>query len=115
MKLGSGTCMRFSSKKGLQLTESQAQVFPCEFWEFCENTFFCRTPPVAASGQTHVFPDKFFMKSTKFFDFYWYQFPMAEISINCVFAASILTLNKHNNLQFAVQFKVIKPLTSGDH
>ena len=29
--------------------EALAQVFPCEFCEISENTFFYRTPPVAAS------------------------------------------------------------------
>ena len=29
--------------------EASAQVFSCEFWEISNNTFFYRTPPVAAS------------------------------------------------------------------
>ena len=28
--------------------ESLAQVFSCEFWKISKNTFFYRTPPVAA-------------------------------------------------------------------
>ena len=28
--------------------EALAQVFSCEFWEISKNTFFHRTPPVAA-------------------------------------------------------------------
>ena len=30
--------------------ENLAQVFSCEFWEISKNTFFYRTPPVAASA-----------------------------------------------------------------
>ena len=29
--------------------EALAQVFSCEFWEIPKNTFYHRTPPVAAS------------------------------------------------------------------
>ena len=29
--------------------EALAQVFSCEFWEISKNTFYHRTPPVAAS------------------------------------------------------------------
>ena len=31
--------------------EALAQVFSCEFYEISKNTFFYRTPPVAASEQ----------------------------------------------------------------
>ena len=30
--------------------EALAQLFACEFWKISENTFFYRSPPVAASG-----------------------------------------------------------------
>ena len=41
------TCARVSL-----LIKLQAQVFSCEFSEISKNTFFYRTPPVAASGKS---------------------------------------------------------------
>ena len=36
--------------------ETLAQVFSCEFCEISKNTFFYRTPQVAASFCIHCFP-----------------------------------------------------------
>ena len=33
-----------------------AQVFSCEFYEVSKNTFYDRTPPVAASGRYNLQP-----------------------------------------------------------
>ena len=43
------TCVRVSFLIKLQNKETLAQVFSCEFCEISKNTFFYRTPPVAAS------------------------------------------------------------------
>ena len=42
--------------------ETLAQVFSCEYWEIFKNTFFYRTPPLAASGKIRTKS----LKSTKF-------------------------------------------------
>ena len=50
------------NKVGLQvyLKETTTQVFSCEYFEIFKNSFFYRTPPVAASGfswdSTHFWP-----------------------------------------------------------
>ena len=52
------TCTRDSSFIKLQAAcsfikkEPLAQVFSCQFWEISGNSFFYRTPPVAASEQS---------------------------------------------------------------
>ena len=55
---GKHLCQRLFFDKGAGLRpnacnfikkQSLAQVFPCEFCEISKNTFFYRTPPVAAS------------------------------------------------------------------
>ena len=43
----------FNKVAGLRpatLLKTLAQVFSCEFWKISKNTFFYKTPPVAASG-----------------------------------------------------------------
>ena len=52
--------------------ESLAQVFSCEFWGICKNTFFYRTPPVAASDYYYLevfLKLLLFFHSTDFFNF----------------------------------------------
>ena len=44
------TCARVSFL--IKLLATLAQVFSCEFWEISKITFFNRTPPVAASGES---------------------------------------------------------------
>ena len=41
-------------------TLAQVQVFSCEFFEISKNTFFYRTPPVAASEVSNVICIKYF-------------------------------------------------------
>ena len=44
------TLLKKSSRPATLLKkETLAQVFPCEFYKISKNTFFDRTPPVAAS------------------------------------------------------------------
>ena len=43
-------------KKGVSLpTETRAKMFSCEFCEIFKNTFFYRTPSVAASAKTYSY------------------------------------------------------------
>ena len=39
----------FTKLTGKRLCRSPTHVFSCEFCKIFENTYFCRTPPVAAS------------------------------------------------------------------
>ena len=42
--------------------ESLAQVFSCKFCEISKNTFFYRTPPVAASENEHYYLTSVFIQ-----------------------------------------------------
>ena len=44
-----GVLRNFSKFAGKHVPESQEQVFSSEFYKFSKNTFFYRTPSVAAS------------------------------------------------------------------
>ena len=47
---GKHLCQSLFFDKAAVKEESLAQVFSCEFCEISKDTFFYRTPPVAASG-----------------------------------------------------------------
>ena len=66
IKLQADTCVRVSFLIKLQAAcifikkETLAQVFFCEFWEISKNTFFYRTPLVAASEKVQgIFGETF--------------------------------------------------------
>ena len=56
-KFTGNTCARAFCQQ-LYLKETLAQVFSCEFCEIFRNTFFCRTPVVAAFVSECSYPCK---------------------------------------------------------
>ena len=50
--------------------ETLAQVFPCEFWEISKNTFFYRTPLVAASVSKGFIKVFMAFKAPAFYDLF---------------------------------------------
>ena len=67
------TCARVSFLKNFIKKESLAQVFSYEFCEISKNTFFYRTPPVAASEMKQIsynsYPSLVFMIRRTFCSF----------------------------------------------
>ena len=47
-------CARASFLIKLQLKRHSAQIFSCEYFKSFKNTFFYRTPPVAATGKIRI-------------------------------------------------------------
>ena len=45
---------------------TQAQMFPCEFWKISENTFSYRTPQVTASEKKRLFMSSFILELLEF-------------------------------------------------